>query len=113
MDAVLTPDASKYGRPEHKRACLLADDGSQRNFAFSGDGLGLCDRWRKVNVMIPMPSDTALNIKNKPVAEYDGPFLKIRHHLKIKMLFKNPETGATVSYMDMLCGGSCQKLTLT
>lgn len=97
MDAVLTPDASKYGRPEHKRSTLLADDGSQRNFTFSDDGLGLVDRWRKVNVVIPLPADNPINVKNRPVAEYDGPFLKIRHHLKVKMTFKNPETGALVS----------------
>lgn len=75
----------------------MADDGKQRNFAFADNGLGLVDRWRKVNVLLPMPGDTKENRKNNPVVDYDSPFLRIRHSLKVRMQFKNPETGTIVS----------------
>nr|XP_019050465.1 hypothetical protein I302_00899 [Kwoniella bestiolae CBS 10118]OCF29395.1 hypothetical protein I302_00899 [Kwoniella bestiolae CBS 10118] len=73
------------------RQCLLSDDGNQRNFFFADKGLGLGDKWRKVNVILPMPSlESGKSSSTRPQPELDGPFLKIRHDLKIRVVCRSP-----------------------
>ncbi|EIW67223.1 hypothetical protein TREMEDRAFT_64469 [Tremella mesenterica DSM 1558] len=101
-------------KAQKSRQCLLADDGTQRNFFFAKEGLGLCgDKWRKVNVVLPMPADAlgkGSATGGRPQAEVEGPFLRIRHSLKIKLVCKN--TGADVDTMVLLSTpirfGTCQ-----
>jgi len=79
------------------RQCLLADDGKQRNFFFAEDGLALNHRWRKVNVVLPMPNicpDESILAGGRPQPELESPFLRIRHNLKIKMVVHSPESDA-------------------
>ncbi|WWC88092.1 uncharacterized protein L201_002996 [Kwoniella dendrophila CBS 6074] len=75
-----------------RKPCLLANDGNQRNFFFSDEGLGLGEKWRKINVVLPMPSTSDL-VKNpsssRPQSEMDSPFLRIRHDLKIRVVCRN------------------------
>lgn len=70
------------------RSCLLSEDGNQRNFFFANDGLGLTDRWRKVNVVLPMPTE-ASEMGSKPQPEINSPFLRIKHALKIRVVCRN------------------------
>ncbi|OXG15400.1 hypothetical protein C367_05547 [Cryptococcus neoformans Ze90-1] len=70
------------------RSCLLSENGNQRNFFFANDGLGLTDRWRKVNVVLPMPTE-ASEMGSKPQPEINSPFLRIKHALKIKVVCRN------------------------
>ncbi|WVQ78789.1 hypothetical protein IAT38_000880 [Cryptococcus sp. DSM 104549] len=71
------------------RPCLLSDDGNQRNFFFADNGLGLSDKWMKVNVVLPMPADSGKGHNSKPQPEMDGPFLRIKHSLKIRVVCKS------------------------
>lgn len=84
-------------RANKTRSCLLADDGTQRNFMFGGGGLTLGEKWRKVNIALPMPSDTARQRANKPLADQEGPFFRVKHNLKIKIVCREPSnpTGAS------------------
>ena len=91
-DTVSFEACERLHRVCRQRPCLLADDGTQRNFLFAKDGLGLCgDKWRKVNVVLPMPLETGRG-SNRPQAVLDGPFIRIRHSLKIKLVCKNVGT---------------------
>jgi hypothetical protein len=96
MGVILQNDARPH-RATTSRPCLLADDGSQRNFFFAGDGLSLADRWRKVNVVLPMPAMDSKQKGNRPQSELDSPFLRVRHNLKIKMVCRNAGSDETVS----------------
>jgi hypothetical protein len=89
-------------RGSHARKCLLADDGCQRNFFFEGDGLPLGGNWRKVNVQLPMPLDTERQRANMPQPEMDGPFGKVKHSLKIRMVCYNLKTEERVSGVSRL-----------
>ncbi|WRT65772.1 uncharacterized protein IL334_002721 [Kwoniella shivajii] len=80
-------------RGMRSRPCLLADDGNQRNFFFADQGLGLGEKWRKVNVVLPMPADTGKGRITRPQPEMDGPFLRIRHDLKIRVVCRNANGG--------------------
>lgn len=77
------------------RSCLLSEDGTQRNFFFPKKGLELGDRWRRVNVVLPMPSDVKFRA-NKPYSELDSPFMRIRHMLKIRFMCTSSHWGADV-----------------
>ncbi|WVQ93510.1 hypothetical protein IAU59_000584 [Kwoniella sp. CBS 9459] len=75
------------------RQCLLSEDGNQRNFFFADNGLGLGEKWRKVNVVLPMPAALGKGPSSRPQPEMDGPFLKIKHSLKIRVVCRNIEGG--------------------
>ncbi|OCF40063.1 hypothetical protein I317_06138 [Kwoniella heveanensis CBS 569] len=75
------------------RQCLLSEDGNQRNFFFADNGLGLGEKWRKVNVVLPMPADIGKGLSSRPQPEMDGPFLKIKHSLKIRVVCRNIDGG--------------------
>nr|ODN76376.1 hypothetical protein L203_06442 [Cryptococcus depauperatus CBS 7841] len=69
------------------RSCLLSEDGNQRNFFFADEGLGLGDKWRKVNVVLPMPAELAgKGMHSRPRPEFNGPFARIKHSLKIRVV---------------------------
>ncbi|KIR57534.1 hypothetical protein I314_06673 [Cryptococcus bacillisporus CA1873] len=70
------------------RSCFLSEDGNQRNFFFSNDGLGLTDKWRKVNVVLPMPTEAG-EMGSKPQPEINSPFLRIKHALKFRVVCRN------------------------
>ncbi|ODN86543.1 hypothetical protein L198_07237 [Cryptococcus wingfieldii CBS 7118] len=75
------------------RSCLLSEDGNQRNFFFADEGLGLSEKWRKVNVVLPMPElgshSQEKGVNGRPQAEYNGPFMRVKHTLKIRIVCKN------------------------
>ena len=76
------------------RQCLLADDGSQRNFFFADEGLPLGEAWRKVNIVLPMPGPQEEpgdqdRRGGRPRPELDSAFLRIRHNLKIRIVCRN------------------------
>jgi hypothetical protein len=99
----LLPIPTNHYRGTLTRSTLLADDGSQRNFYFANDGLGLNDKWRKINVVLPMPALTPENQGRRPQAEFEGPFLRIKHDLKIKVVCRNAnEVHHTVSPSTLL-----------
>lgn len=75
-------------RGQRSRKCLLAEDGTQRNFFFDNDGLPMNEAWRKVNVVLPMPVGNK-GMKTRPQGEMDGPMLRIRHALKIRVVCRN------------------------
>jgi hypothetical protein len=75
-------------RGYRSRKCLLAEDGTQRNFCFEKDGLAMGERWRKVNVVLPMPQG-GKGSKVRPQSEMDGPMVRIKHALKIKVVCRN------------------------
>ncbi|WWD16427.1 hypothetical protein CI109_100853 [Kwoniella shandongensis] len=85
-------DGGLFGRNDSSfkgirtRGCLLTDTGEQRTFQFADGGLGLGDRWRTINVLLPMPEELADNNNTRPQVEIDGPFLKIKHLLKVRMV---------------------------
>lgn len=72
-----------------RRKCLLADDGSQRNFIFDNDGLAMSERWRKVNIVLPMPHGRKGSPTCRPKSEYDSPMLRVKHALNIRVVCKN------------------------
>lgn len=73
-----------------RRKCLLADDGSQRNFVFDNDGLAMSERWRKVNIVLPMPQGGKKGSATcRPRSEYDSPMLRVKHALNIRVVCKN------------------------
>ena len=72
-----------------RRKCLLADDGSQRNFIFDNDGLAMSERWRKVNIVLPMPHGRKGSATCRPKSEYDSPMLRVKHALNIRVVCKN------------------------
>jgi hypothetical protein len=86
-DKECTVSSDPYGG-YRTRKCLLAEDGSQRNFYFDGDGLAMNELWRKVNVVLPMPSGSK-GLRTRPQSEMDGPMLRIKHALKIRMVCRN------------------------
>ncbi|ORX35217.1 hypothetical protein BD324DRAFT_631851 [Kockovaella imperatae] len=91
------PDLERF-RGERLRPCLLADDGSQRNFWFAGEGLELGDKWRKINIVLPMPAESRSSKSTRPKADHDGPFMRIKHSLKIRVVCKNVDSdGKAVS----------------
>jgi len=75
-------------RGQRSRKCLLAEDGTQRNFFFDNDGLAMNESWRKVNVVLPMPVGSK-GLKTRPQAEMDGPMVRVRHALKIRVVCRN------------------------
>jgi hypothetical protein len=75
-------------RGQRSRKCLLAEDGTQRNFFFDNDGLAMNESWRKVNVVLPMPVGNK-GLKTRPQGEMDGPMVRIRHALKIRVVCRN------------------------
>jgi hypothetical protein len=75
-------------RGQRSRKCLLAEDGTQRNFFFDNDGLAMNESWRKVNVVLPMPVGNK-GLKTRPQGEMDGPMARIRHALKIRVVCRN------------------------
>lgn len=85
-DATCTSD--EVFRGQRSRKCLLAEDGSQRNFFFDNDGLAMNESWRKVNVVLPMPVGNK-GLKTRPQAEMDGPMVRVRHALKIRVVCRN------------------------
>ena len=98
------PNDERPFRGLRTRQCLLADDGNQRNFYFAGDGLPLGnERWRKVNVVLPMSEITKarneVQVGGRPQAELHGPFLQIKHSLKIRVVCRTlgPNPQDTVS----------------
>ena len=78
----------KVYRASRVRKCLLAEDGSQRNFYFANDGLAMNECWRKVNVVLPMPAGPK-GLKSRPQGEMDGPMIRIKHILKIRVVCRN------------------------
>lgn len=99
VGVILQNDARPY-RSITSRPCLLGDDGKQRSFLFANDGLVLSDCWRKVNVLLPMPDLDEMKERvknNRPRSEFDSPFLRVRHNLKIKMVCRDGYTGLLVS----------------
>ncbi|ORY29829.1 hypothetical protein BCR39DRAFT_505406 [Naematelia encephala] len=87
------------------KPCLLAEDGTQRHFVFADEGLGLGERWRKVNVMLPMRENSATRCQS----EMEGPFVRIKHALKIRVVCRAapgaPET--TVILTTPIRFGTC------
>lgn len=81
-------DDKPYGATR-RRKCLLADDGSQRNFIFNDDGLAMNERWRKVNIVLPMPHGKKGSATCRPKSEYDSPMLRVKHALNIRVACKN------------------------
>lgn len=81
-----------------KRACLLSDEGLQRNFCFGAPGLRIGRKWRKVNVILPLPdaSSTAA-----PQADYDGPFVRRAHLLKTTLKYRLPGGDILVSRVPL------------
>ncbi|GHJ87801.1 hypothetical protein NliqN6_4203 [Naganishia liquefaciens] len=76
------------------RTLLLGEDGKSRTYKFDGDGLELGSGWRKVNIIIPMPTAEADatssdDINRKPASEIDTPFLRIKHKLKIRIVCRS------------------------
>lgn len=104
----LSEAAAKAHRTSHARPCLLAQDGSQRNFFFQEEGLGLENKWRKVNVVLPMPADKLERTK-RPRSELDSPFLRIRHMLKLRIVCQNAvgDTEEAVRHHMAICVGVC------
>ncbi|WWC68563.1 uncharacterized protein I206_102492 [Kwoniella pini CBS 10737] len=74
--------------------CLLTDDGSQRNFLFDDEGLLLgYSRWRIIKIVLPMPRLGAKeSLSMRPQSDLDGPFLRVRHDLKIRVLCKTADS---------------------
>ena len=88
-------------RTSRSRQCLLADDGNQRNFTFDDGGLPLADKWRRVNVVLPMPphdKHSEVRRGGRPQPETENPFLRINHNLKIRIICRtnDPEPTDTV-----------------
>lgn len=76
------------------RTLLLGEDGKPRAYRFDGEGLELGVGWRKVNIIIPMPTATSEptspdDVNRKPAAEIDTPFLRIKHKLKIRIVCRS------------------------
>ena len=46
------------------------------------------ESWRKVNVVLPMPVGKK-GLKTRPQAEMDGPMVRVRHVLKIRVVCRN------------------------
>lgn len=113
----LTQPFSAESKPfnvARRRKCLLADDGSQRNFVFSEDGLGMSERWRKVNIVLPMPHPTRKSSATcRPRGEYDSPMLKVKHSLAIRVVCRNVgnEGEDIVSPAPRVRGPLCRLLT--
>lgn len=86
--------SSKPFKATRTRTLLLGEDGKSRTYKFDGDGLELGSGWRKVNIIIPMPSSEAAatasdDINRKPSSEIDTPFLRIKHKLKIRIVCRS------------------------
>ena len=91
------------------RPCLLADDGSQRNYYFGGKGLGLGDKWKKVNVVVPMPHEVSgKGSGSRPQPETEGPFLRIRHSLKIRIVCRDLGSDGN----DTVCSSTASRFML-
>jgi hypothetical protein len=88
----------KVFRGYRTRKCLLAEDGTRRTFIFANDGLGMNECWRKINVVLPMPA-SANGFKSRPQSEMDGPMLRIKHILKIRVVCRNVGSSGE----DMVC----------
>ncbi|KAL1411823.1 hypothetical protein Q8F55_002790 [Vanrija albida] len=70
-----------------KRACLLSDEGLQRNFCFGVPGLRIGRKWRKVNVILPLPDASS---PAAPHGDYDGPFVRRTHVLRTTLKYRLP-----------------------
>ena len=86
--------SSKTFKATRTRTLLLGEDGKSRTYRFDGDGLELGSGWRKVNIIIPMPSAEAAatasdDINRKPASEIDTPFLRIKHKLRIRIVCRS------------------------
>jgi hypothetical protein len=74
------------GKVNRSRSLLLGEDGKARTYRFEGDGLDLGNGWRKVNIVIPLPSrDASSNGTTMPRAELETPHLKLKHKLKVSL----------------------------
>ncbi len=68
------------------RTLLLGDDGKPRSYKFDKEGLELGAGWRKVNVIVPMPTAEALaSGSRRPMSEMESPYARIKHKLKIRI----------------------------
>lgn len=73
------------------RALLLGEDGRPRTYRFDGEGLELGTGWRKVNIVIPLPTtDAEGNGLPRPSSETDTPFMRIKHKLKVSRYESGP-----------------------
>lgn len=91
--AAVPPFESVFGevdiacRTTTTRACLLTENGEQRSFAFEG-GLGISYRWRRLSIVLPLPC--AEQSASRPNPDSDGPFLRVRHCLKTRIVLSRP-----------------------
>lgn len=86
--------SSKTFKATRTRTLLLGEDRKARTYRFDGDGLELGSGWRKVNIIIPMPTTDADStspddVNRKPAGEIDTPFLRIKHKLKIRIVCRS------------------------
>lgn len=86
---VSCPDPSARCRKDVIRPCLLSDEGFQRNFVFEGGGIGLSDRWRRINVVLLLPSPYG-NDNFRPRPGTFNPFVHISHTLKTFCTLRTP-----------------------
>lgn len=70
---------------------LLGEDGEPRTYHFHGGGLELGDGWRKVNIIVPLPSASSPQPEDdlRPSVDIESPFLRIKHKCKIKLVCRS------------------------
>lgn len=94
-ESIVCPNPSLRCRKDVLRPCLLSDEGFQRNFVFEDGGIGLSDRWRRINVVLLLPSRHGSGAY-RPRPGTFSPFVHISHSLKTFCTLRtpgvNPET---------------------
>lgn len=88
-ESAFCPSPSVRCRRDVLRPCLLSEEGYQRHFVFSEGGIGLSDVWRRINVVLVLPSRNGSgNYRPRPGSF--TPFVQISHALKTFCILRTP-----------------------
>lgn len=88
-ETVLCPAPAFRCRKDVLRPRLLSDEGCQRHFMFEDGGIGLSDTWRRINVVLVLPSREGSGTY-RPRPGTFTPFVHISHALKTFCILRTP-----------------------
>ncbi|WVR03745.1 hypothetical protein IAU60_000740 [Kwoniella sp. DSM 27419] len=92
------------------RKYLVLPDARERSFTFANEGLSLSQRmWRSLVTRLPMPLLQGSGQNARPDPDMNSPFLKIRHHLKLRMVYRMPDSDTLheVTFTAAIRFGTC------
>lgn len=90
LTSFINIDSSEPIRTTLNRRCLLTPEGEQRSYRFPGEGQKIGTRWTRVKFVLPLPYPDSPGNVWRPNPDTDGPFLRLRHALVVRIALQAP-----------------------